>query len=115
MPDIVITQPAQFSEERLKNLAVVGDTQPVKLGSSGLNVVAVEQRLALLGYKVATDGVYDQELSNILKQMGIEMDGILTQAEANRIKAMLDSAVQTSKKDIQLEKGIEVLQLRFKS
>lgn len=110
IPNIMIDQPKGISEEKLKNLAVVGDGQPVKIGGSGLNVVAVEQRLTLLGYSVATDGIYDSQLAGILHQMNIDTDGVLTQAEAKQVAAMIDQTSQMSKEDVQLKKAVEILQ-----
>lgn len=110
MPNIVIDQPKAFTDEKLKNLAVVGDPLPVKLGGAGLNVIAVEQRLGLMGYTLATDGVFDQQLADTLRQMGIDQDGILTQAEANQVKNLFEQTSQSAKEDVQLKKAIEVLQ-----
>lgn len=109
MPNIIIDQPKPFTEENLKNLAVVGDPLPVKLGGAGLNVIAVEQRLTLMGYTMATDGIYDQKLSDTLNQMGIDLNGILTQEEANKVKTIFDQTAQLAKEDLQLKKAIEVL------
>ncbi len=109
IPNILIDQPKPFTDENLKNLAVVGDPLPVKLGGAGLNIIAVEQRLSLMGYTMATDGVFDQKLADTLNQMGIDLNGILTQEEANKVKTMFDQTAQLSKEDLQLKKAIEVL------
>ncbi len=109
MPNIVIDQPKKFTEENLMNLAVITDGQPVKQGAAGLNVVAVEQRLTLLGYSVVTDGVYDQQLADILRQMNIDIDGTLTQEEAKRVDQILTTRTQAAQTDLQLAKAVELL------
>lgn len=109
LPDIAVTQPAPFAEEKIKNLAVIGDERPVKLGESGLNVMAVEQRLSLMGYTVTTDGIYDQQLAGILKQMDIDVDNNLTQPEARALEKVFLQASQKAEEDLQLKKALEVL------
>jgi len=108
-PDIVLPQPQPFPEAQMRNLAVIESDGAVKLGASGLNVMAVEQRLALMGYSITTDGVYDPQLYDTLRQMGIDRDGILTKAEALELQKVFNQASQKASEDVQLKKAMEVL------
>lgn len=108
-PDITVSQPATIPEKDLNNLAVIEGESPVKLGAAGLNVMGVEQRLALLGYKVTTDGVYDPALFDILKQIAVDADGSLTKAEAQKVQNLLKQASQKAMEDVQLNRALEVL------
>lgn len=108
-PDIFLNQPTTIPTEKAKNLARIEDSSPIKMGKSGLNVMAVEQRLALLGYTVAADGLYDRPLFDILLQLGIDSDGSLTQAEAEKVQNLLAQASQKAGEDVQLDKAIEIL------
>lgn len=109
LPDIVVSQPVPMPAEKLKNLAVISQEAPVPPGGSGLNIMAVEQRLSLMGYTLNSDGVYDPQLAAILKQMGIDADGILTQAEAGQVEKLFLQASQKAVEDLQLKKALEVV------
>lgn len=108
-PDITVLQPTAIPEKDMNNLAVIESDSAVKLGFSGLNVMAVEQSLVLMGYKVATDGVYDPATYDILKQMGVDVDGSLTKAEAQKVQSLLKQASQKAREDVQLNKAMEIL------
>lgn len=108
-PDIVLPQPKPFPEVQMRNLAVIESDGAVKLGASGLNVMAVEQRLALMGYSITTDGIYDPQLYDTLRQMGIDRDGILTKTEALELQKVFNQASQKASEDVQLKKAMEVL------
>ncbi len=109
MPNIVVEQPEGISVEAEKNLAVITESPPIAMGSSGLNVMAVEQRLKLLGYSLATDGLYDSQMAETLKQIGIDADGSLTVAEARQVQKILDEKSLRAKEDVQLKRAVEIL------
>ncbi len=108
-PDILVPVPAAISADKMKELAVVEDASPIGVGKTGLNVMAVEQRLKLLGYQVEVDGRYDQGLNDLLKQMNIDGDGRLSRQEADKVQQMMSRAAQVVPTDVQLDKAIEIL------
>ncbi len=109
LPDIAVSQPVPMPADKLRNLAVISQEEAVPVGGSGLNVMAVEQRLNLLGYSLVADGVYDGQSAATLRQMGIDADGVLTPEEARQIDNLLVQASQKAKEDLQLKKALEVL------
>lgn len=113
-PNVVIEQPNVLNKEMLKNIAIIGNDPPIKVGHSGLNIMAVEQRLRVLGYSLVADGLYDPPLFETLKQMGIDADGSLTQAEAQKVQNLVDEASKKSEEDVQLKKAIEIVTSRLK-
>lgn len=108
-PDIFVPMPAAIPADKLKELAVVEDASPIGVGKTGLNVMAVEQRLKLLGYQVEVDGRYDQRLNDLLKQMNIDNDARLSKQEADKVQQMINQSSQQPLTDVQLDKAIEVL------
>lgn len=117
-PDITVQN---IKPEDVKKLAAeylsfapMSEKVKPKQGDTGLNVYGAQQRLAMLGYKIAVNGTLDADTAAAVKQFqksqGFQPYGVLDYATMNA----LDQAARTHVKgqdseDLQLQKAIEVL------
>lgn len=107
-PDIVVEAPVNMTDELAATLAPMN----VNSGTISLNVYAVQQRLALLGYDIKADGLYGPMTKAIVKEFqtshSLSATGLLTKETMTAIQNALVSE-DARNYDPQLEAAIEYL------
>lgn len=93
-PDIEIKALEPIDKEKIKTLVKFLDKRLItSVGDVSISVLAAEERLELLGYKVEVDGIYDKNSKEIIKEFqkkyNLKSDGIL----GKNTEIMLDSVV----------------------
>jgi len=110
-PDIEVASPAFITDEILNTLAPM----TVTAGNTSLNVYASQQRLALLGYKVTTNGILDAATKEIIKtfqlNQKLSQSGYLNKETMSELETVLKSSRQSTF-DPQLDKAIEYFKYR---
>ncbi|MCT4607143.1 MAG: S41 family peptidase [Marinisporobacter sp.] len=118
-PDIVVKNNRAISKAVIGSLVSMAEDKNFSLGERGLNVYGAQQRLKLLGYEKVEatsilDGVTLNALKDFQKSNGLEVNGILDLKTRDRINANIEQIANGELKDLQLEKGIEVLKGKIK-
>lgn len=84
-----------------------------KVGSKGLDVYGVQQRLRFLGYNVSVDGLFGEGMEEALKAFQgnekLEITGRLDLKTKQRIKERVRDYIITGKEDFQLEEAKEII------
>ncbi|MHB9143906.1 MAG: S41 family peptidase [Symbiobacteriia bacterium] len=109
-PDVLVDTPA------LPELIPLVHTRDLNTGSIGLDVQALQQRLASLGYQPGTaDGIYGGMTTGAVRAFqqakSLPATGI---ANAATVKALNDQAAADLHRDPQLDQAIEVLKGKLK-
>jgi carboxyl-terminal processing protease len=121
-PDYIVrnyTESDVSAAERLydeyKGFAPMTEKSKPSLGDTGLNVFGAQQRLSLLGYGLKISGTMDGETAAAVKafqaEQGLFPYGVLDYSTMNALdKAVLEYITGAAdRKDLQLEKAIELL------
>lgn len=91
-------------------------TRPLKIGSSGLDVYALQQRLQILGYTLKPSGTYDLATQNELKAYEslkkLNSDGVLDEIVKKSIDRAIFERYNQVRADQPLQKGLEWLKLQ---
>lgn len=91
-------------------------TRPLKMGATGLDVYALQQRLQILGYTLKPSGTYDLATQNALRAYEslkkLNSDGILDEIVKKSIDRAIFERYNQVMADQPLQKGLEWLKLQ---
>lgn len=110
LPDVVSFAPVYIKPTVINSLIPITENAAYGPGESGLNVLAAEQRLNLLGYTLKADGLLDPDTLQILSFKNLLTEGRLTTENVKNLHQLVIQASNPKQEDVQLKKAIEVLQ-----
>ncbi|WP_425446234.1 S41 family peptidase [Dethiothermospora halolimnae] len=113
-PDILVDDLLASIQERLVRIPNFDFNKDYKLNSVGLDVLAAEELLDIMGYDIdKCDGIYDEKTYKSLRKFqrdnGIKDNGIIDKTTKQMLDSTLAKYLQNNKKDLQKDKAIEVL------
>lgn len=113
-PDIIIENNKPLSKSDTSDIPEFDKRRKPHVGIVGLDVLAAEKILKILGYPVSgPDGIFDENLKKQIAQFqadkGLYPYGILDFTTQDTLKTALDNYSVDTSVDLQLEKALEVL------
>lgn len=107
-PDVVVELPKQ------EELAPVKMDRDITLGTIGLDVFGIQQRLSNLGYQIKADGIMGKQtlaaVNKLLKDNNLPEVKILTKDTQKKILDLYNQNISKNVKDTQLETALTELQ-----
>lgn len=114
-PDIIIENKRPLSEMDTADIPKFDKRRKPDVGIVGLDVLAAEKILKILGYKVSgPDGIFDENLKKQIAQFqsdkGLYPYGVLDFTTQDTLQTSLDNFTVDTSVDLQLEKALEILE-----
>ncbi len=117
VPDVVVYSNGSYTETEaaqiLAQIVPLTEGERYYQGEYGLNVLAAQQRLDLMGYKVEMNGILGPDtmaaLRKVQKASGSYSYGNLDAETIRNLSAMFDAYMGLDVEDAQLDKAVEIL------
>ncbi|MBN2285847.1 MAG: peptidoglycan-binding protein, partial [Tissierellales bacterium] len=114
-PDIIVENKVRLSEIDTSDIPAFNKTRKPHVGIIGLDVLAAEKILKILGYPVTgPDGIFDEHLKTQVmafqRDNGLYAYGVLDFSTQDALQFALENFQVDDSQDLQLEKAIEILE-----
>ena len=110
-PDIIIENKRPLSEMDTADIPKFDKRRKPDVGIVGLDVLAAEKILKILGYKVSgPDGILKKQIAQFQSDKGLYPYGVLDFTTQDTLQTSLDNFTVDTSVDLQLEKALEILE-----